>query len=83
MQIDGLDMTIIGKFLKVVRITEERYIDVNDPETLIKKVEGSKLKADIFTFAQRIPYSKPKYDYFMEYEAWATLPIIDYRNFLD
>jgi hypothetical protein len=70
-----VDISISGRFLKVSCLTEERYIDVEDPEAIINEVRSQKSKADIFTFFQRLPDSKPKFDYHMEFDEIAVLPI--------
>ena len=52
---------ISGNFLKTVRIEEEWYEDVNNPEALVNELK--KTKGDIFTFWQRPPHNEPKYEY--------------------
>src|SRR4029077_1221269 len=37
-------------------------------------LKESKLKADVFTFAQRPPRIAPKYDYHFEWDNWAAIP---------
>jgi len=71
-------MLITGSFLKIVRIKEEWDEDIENPELLIFELKNSGIDADIFTFIQRIPYSKPKFDFYMEWENVAAIPI---KNF--
>jgi hypothetical protein len=63
MEIDNVELTISGRLIKTVKLTEERYKDVDDPIILLKKIKNSNIRADIFTFFQRLPESKPKYHY--------------------
>jgi hypothetical protein len=60
---------------KVVSLEDEWYEDVKDPELVIQTLKNSDLKADIFTFWQRPPDLEPKYNYYMEWDSIAVLPI--------
>ncbi|MGA2782346.1 MAG: hypothetical protein ABSF13_10565 [Smithella sp.] len=78
MFIDDNEVIVRGRFVKIALFREEWDIDVNDPELVIKKIMESSLNADIFTFQQRLPESKPKFNYHMEWDNVAALPIKDY-----
>jgi len=69
-----------GKLFKTAWILEDLYADVNDPELLIKGMEEAGLKADIFTFFERFPEAKPKFDYYMEWDAYSILPVTTYDD---
>src|SRR2546425_8971952 len=75
-------LIVTGRTLRVARIKDEIYEDINDPESIIKTLRDIKPRADIFTFWQRLPETTPKYDYFMEWESIAVLPIKSYDNWL-
>lgn len=86
-QVDSVqldDMTVVawGKLLTTVWILEDLYSDVNDPELLIKAIKTAGLKADIFTFFERFPEDKPKFDYYREWEAHSILPVTTYDHWL-
>ena len=68
-------LKITGKFVRVVNYDEEWFKDVEDPESFIEILKSNKVKADIFTFWQRLPDTKPKYDYYMEWDNVAALRI--------
>lgn len=82
MEIDNIEITVSGKFFKILQFKEEWDIDVDDPADLIKKIKESSIKADIFTFMQRLPESKPKFNYYMEWDNVAAIPIINYEYWL-
>lgn len=82
MQIDGNEISVNGKFVKIVQFREEWDIDVDDPELVTKRLKATGIKADIFTFMQRLPESKPKYNYFMEWDSIAAIPITSYENWI-
>ena len=76
--IDNYEVIIKGKIIKIAQLKEEWDSDVKDPETLVKKLKASGIKADIFTFMQRLPDSRPVFDYPMEWDNVAALPITTY-----
>lgn len=76
--IDNKEIIISGKFTKTACIKEEWDVDVDDPASLISKLKENKVNVDIFTFMQRLPESKPKYDYYMEWDNIAAIPIYSY-----
>lgn len=69
-----------GKLVKIAKIKEEWDEDVENPESLIEKMKHIRPKIDIFTFMQRLPESKQKYDYYMEWDNVAAIPITTYDN---
>lgn len=75
MLVNNKEITVSGKFVKIARIEEEWYEDIDDPVSLISKLKNSNVKADILTFWQRLPDIEPKYNYYMEYDSIAALPI--------
>lgn len=80
MIVDGKKIIVNGRFLKIASLEEEWYEDVEYPERLINAIKKSGLKADIFTFWQRLPDIEPKYNYHMEYDPIAAIPIADFDH---
>jgi hypothetical protein len=78
--VDGQDIVITGGSVKTARLAEEWYQDVEAPELMLEAIMRSKIKADIFTFWQRLPDIEPKYRYYMELESIAALPITSFDH---
>ncbi len=76
--IDDMEIIVTGGLIKTARLMEEWYEDVETPAPMIEAINRSSVKADIFTFWQRLPEINPKYSYYMERESIAALPI---KNF--
>lgn len=76
------EIKITGRLIKTAEFKEDWDEDIEDAETFIKILKNSRVKADIFTFMQRLPESKPKYKYHMEWDSLAALPITSYDNWL-
>lgn len=83
MKINSKELAITGMFLKTARLKEEWYEDLEEPVSFIKDLKKSKVKADIFTFWQRLPDIYPKYDYYMELDSIAVLKITDYKYWFE
>src|SRR5277367_3986672 len=78
MEVKGDRLIAIGNRLKIayVRGEEMREREIEDPEvylTALKSDRGEILKADIFSFAQKLPATSPKYIYPMEWESVAAI----------
>lgn len=80
MKIENHIIVISGKFIRTARIDEERDVDLVDPIKFINLLKQKKIKADIFTFWQRLPDNEPKYSFFMEWADIAAIPIISYDH---
>ena len=65
----------------VISLEDEWYDDVRDPVAVIEALSNdSSVKADIFTFWQRVPDVTPKHRFHMELESVAALPITTYDH---
>ena len=83
--IHNLPLEVTGKRLRIAAVHDEYWLEgqvVDDPASFIEELRRSGLKADIFTFAQKIPDIKPRYKYPMEWDNVAAIPIISYQDWL-
>ena len=79
--IDGRKLIAKGKWLKmaVVRSEEMLETEVDDPDLYIAKLQANNvLKADIFTFTQKLPSIRPKYSFPVEFESVAAIHIVSF-----
>jgi hypothetical protein len=82
-QIDERTVITTGKWLKVAAVRHEELIEgdtVADPASFVSRLKKNELKADLFTFAQRIPDSTPKYNFQIEWENAAAISITTYAR---
>jgi hypothetical protein len=82
-RIDNHEIVVTGKIIKTARIKEEWDDDIENPASLIEKINSSGLHIDIFMFMQRLPESMPKYDYWMEWDNVAAIPISTHKFWLE
>jgi hypothetical protein len=55
---------------------------VHDPVAFIEEMRKSALRADIFSFAQKLPDVTPRHSYFIEWDNAAVVPITTYGDWL-
>ena len=84
-KIDGYTLIVNGRWIRMASIHDEEWIEgeLDNPEALIKGLKDKRsngLRADIFTFAQKLPAIDPKYLYAMEFDSIAAIHI---KNFKD
>lgn len=53
---------------------------VADPQSFIPHLKETGLKADIFTFAQKLPATTPKHKYHIEWENFVAIPITTFSD---
>lgn len=86
--INGTPVTFRGKLLTVAVIHEEQWSSeaLDDPEPCVRALRRERLngrRADVFTFAQRLPATLPKYGYLREWESIAAVRIASFKEWLD
>jgi hypothetical protein len=85
-RIEGTNVLRTGGWLKIATPQDEELIEgepIRDPETFISQLKTSGLMADIFTFAQKLPNTVPKYSYQMEWDNLAVIPITTFSDWWD
>jgi hypothetical protein len=82
-EICGRTVVVTGKWIRTAQVKDEGVVErvtVEDPNSFITKLKESKLKADVFTFAQRPPATTPKYDYHWDWDNWAAVRTTCFRD---
>lgn len=80
MEIDGKRVIVTGSLVKVARLKEEWFEDLEDPASFTEQVKKAGIGADIFTFWQRFPQTQPQFDYYFDRYSLATLPVSTYDD---
>jgi hypothetical protein len=81
------DNTIIvkGGWIKIAHIHDEEWLEaeIGDPEMYVQQLKAQgrrELRADIFTFTQKVPASPPKYQYPMEWSSVAAIRLTSFKE---
>lgn len=83
MVIDHKEVIVKGKFLKVIKLLDEWYIDLNDPNSFVDHIKNSNIKGDIFTFMQRFPHVNPRFNYHLVWDNIAAIPLSSYDFWIE
>jgi len=83
--INGKTVFVRGKWLKTARVRGEEMMEneLENPEAYVEKLRADKnraLKADIFTFTQKLPATRPKYSYPAEWESIAAVHLTSFNE---
>jgi hypothetical protein len=73
----GRSIVVRGTWMKVASVHDEWWMeeDLEDPEAFIQRLKeqtSRRLRADLFTFSQKLPGSPPKYRYATEWDSVAA-----------
>lgn len=88
LEIAGKSVIVKGKWLKIAMIHDEIWLEneVEDPELYVKSLlhcSSPELRADIFTFTQKLSERAPKYSYSLEWESWAAIRVTSFKDWWD
>ena len=83
--VNGKTIVIGGRWIKIAAVQGEEWLEteLEDPEGCVRQLKGQRpqgLRADIFTFAQKLPATVPKYKYPLEWDSVAAVRISTYKE---
>jgi hypothetical protein len=81
--VEDRTILVFGRLIKMATVHDENWIAgevIKDPGSVVAQIKEQKLKADIFTFPQRLPNNIPRYEYDME---WDNVAAISLSTYLD
>jgi len=82
-QVENKNVIVRGKWVRVAAIHDEELLEEepgDDSKKVLTILRRAKLNADVFTFAQRIPETDPKYDYRIEWDNVAVIRVLSYKD---
>ncbi|MBV8216070.1 MAG: hypothetical protein JOZ08_22865 [Verrucomicrobia bacterium] len=79
------DRTVVvtGNWLRIAAVKDEQLVQgeiIGDPKAFVARMRRSHLRADILTFAQKIPNTEPKYRYCLQWDNWAATPTTSFSD---
>ena len=76
----GKQIRIQGRLIRMARLDADKYLFLDDPESMVQRLRALKTRIDLFTFIQRLPETAPKYLFPMEWDNFAALPISTFEQ---
>ena len=83
LRISGYTVIATGKWLKIASLRHEELVEgaaVADPKSFASQLKKTGLRADLLTFAQKLPEIEPKHPHHVEWENVAAIPITTYEH---
>ena len=85
LDIQGTKIIIKGKWIKFAIVHDEAWLEseLQDPELYLQTLRCQGVggrRADVFTFAQKLPTVIPKYTYSREWDSVATIRLVDFKD---
>jgi hypothetical protein len=85
LEINGKDIIVRGKWIRIARVEAEEWLEseLDDPQgcvQVLKQQHSGELRADILSFAQKVPAVRPKYQYPVEWESIAAVRLTTFNE---
>jgi hypothetical protein len=85
LRVDDNFLIVKGSWVKTAVVEAEEWLEseIADPESYIRQFKAQRrggLKADIFTFAQKLPSAELRYKYLVNWESMAVAPITSFNE---
>src|SRR5204862_4500534 len=80
-EVEGRTVIVKGRWLKLAAIKDDELVQgepVKEPKAFVGGVRTSSLRADILSFAQKVPDITPKHDLYFEWDNAAVVSTVDY-----
>jgi hypothetical protein len=71
----GKDVQVDGRLIRTARLVADGYEFFEQPLAALEQVRSVDTRIDLFTFMQRLPETQPKYDFPLEWDNVAALPV--------
>jgi hypothetical protein len=78
--VDGKQVRVHGRFLRMARLEADKYHFLEDAERFVAQLKSCGTRIDLFTFIQKLPDTTKKYPFPMEWDNFAALPISTFDN---
>ncbi|HXN22398.1 MAG TPA: hypothetical protein VOA41_06610 [Candidatus Dormibacteraeota bacterium] len=88
LDVAGQSIIVRGRWPRIALIHDEIWLEneVADPELYVKSLRQCglpALRADIFTFTQKLPATAPKYPYPVEWDSIAAIRVASFKQWWD
>lgn len=76
----GTKVQVRGSLVRIARLDGEKFLFASDPASIVQSLREQGQRVDLFTFIQKVSEPEPKYNYPMEWDNLAVLPISTFEN---
>jgi len=79
-EICAREICIDGRILRIAHPHGDTFRFIDDPAQLVNWLRACGARVDLFTFAQRLPETEPKFSYPVEWDNAAVLPVTTFEH---
>lgn len=80
LKICGKDIHVDGRLIRIARPDGDKYNFPDDPEAFLNGLRECGTRIDLFTFLQRLPDTSVRFNYPMEWDNLAVLPLSTFEH---
>jgi hypothetical protein len=80
MVVSGKNIEVHGRLVRIGRLDGDKYKFLDAPDEFLAGLRHFRPRLDIFTFMQKLPDTSPKYNYPMELDNLAVLPVSTFEE---
>lgn len=85
LKIDDHVVVITGRFVKVAKIFDAYWLEADklpDPSRVVAGLKEVANPPDLFTYTERVPRTEPRFDYHLEWDNVAAIPVSTHEHWL-
>lgn len=82
MYINGKEIRVSGRMVRIASIDGEGYQFYNDPALVIEHLRHTPRRPHIFTFIQKLSDTTPRHPYHCEWDNMAVLPVSSFEDWM-
>ena len=79
-QVSGKEIRIEGRLVRIACLEGDGYLFIDQPDAVLEGLRKSPTQIDLFTFTQKLSDTSPKYEFPMEWDNMAALPVSTFEN---
>ena len=80
MKVCDKDIIVDGRLIRIARPELDSYESLQHPDVIVDGLRKSSVRVDLFTFMQVVAEPSPKYDYVMEWDNLAAVPVTTFDS---
>ena len=83
--VNGTTIIVRGRLIKIASVLSEDWLEAEfkHPQACVRELKDQRshgVRADVFTFTQKVPGTLPKYRYSMEWDSIAVAPVASFKD---
>jgi len=80
---EGRTIVVTGKMIKIAAVFDEEFVEgdvITDPSAALSALKESGVRADLFTFSEKLDVTTARYPYYFEWDNAAVADTLNYKE---